>query len=206
MPAYELTYFNLPGRAEPIRLAFIIGNIPFKDNRIEFADWGALKPNTTFGSLPIIKIDGKDYTQSCAILTYVGKQANLYPSDPLTALKVDEILHALVDFNMISIAAGFNAPNEEQKKIMQEDLVATSIPKFIGGVEKLLAKHNGKFAVGDQITVADLLVLAVSGFLTSGMMPYVPTDVVAKYPHWNRIVQGVKDYPAVKKYYESQKA
>lgn len=36
MPKYSLTYFNAPGRAEAIRLAFSIGKIEFQDVRLDY--------------------------------------------------------------------------------------------------------------------------------------------------------------------------
>lgn len=43
MPKYTLTYFGVPGRAEPIRLAFSIGKVEFEDVRLDFESWGKFK-------------------------------------------------------------------------------------------------------------------------------------------------------------------
>jgi hypothetical protein len=42
---YKLTYFNLTGHGETIRLIFAAAGVPFQDNRIDFAAWGPLKPS-----------------------------------------------------------------------------------------------------------------------------------------------------------------
>jgi hypothetical protein len=34
---------QMPGRAEPIRVAFHIGGVPFEDERLSFPDFGAAK-------------------------------------------------------------------------------------------------------------------------------------------------------------------
>jgi hypothetical protein len=43
LPQYKLTYFNLMGRAEPIRLIFVQAGVQYKDHRIETKEWPALK-------------------------------------------------------------------------------------------------------------------------------------------------------------------
>lgn len=43
MPKLKLTYFNMPGRAEPVRLALKINGVDFEDNRISGPEFGALR-------------------------------------------------------------------------------------------------------------------------------------------------------------------
>ena len=96
----KLTYFGLPGRGEAIRLALFLGDIDFNDDRIGFGDWKALKPNTPWGSLPVLTLaDGTtQIAQTRAILRFVGKETKLYPiEDHVTAAKIDELLDAVED-------------------------------------------------------------------------------------------------------------
>jgi len=88
----KLTFFDLGGRGEPIRLAFFVSGIEFDDHRITHADWPTLKPSTPFGGLPMLELNGVTYSQSNSLLRYVGKLGGLYPTDAIDALKVDEIL------------------------------------------------------------------------------------------------------------------
>ncbi|OQV20662.1 hypothetical protein BV898_05246 [Hypsibius exemplaris] len=68
---------NVAGRAELIRLLFIVSETLFTDSRIEPAQWPALKANTTWGSLPYLEVDGKTLGQSNAIIFYVSNQLGL---------------------------------------------------------------------------------------------------------------------------------
>lgn len=47
----SLTYFDFGGRAESIRLTFLLGKVEFEDIRISREEWGQLKQsgNAKFG-------------------------------------------------------------------------------------------------------------------------------------------------------------
>lgn len=95
MPTYEVLYFDLKGRADTIRLLLHAAGVDFKDTRIPFAEWPAIKPTTPLGNIPVLKIDGTDYCQSLALITYAAKIAGWYPEDPLDALKCDEVANSI---------------------------------------------------------------------------------------------------------------
>jgi hypothetical protein len=76
-PTLKLTYFDIQGVAEKIRLAFHLGGVEFEDVRIGFPEWAAMKPTTPYGQLPIMSIDGAPpMAQSDAMLRYAGRLAN----------------------------------------------------------------------------------------------------------------------------------
>lgn len=58
-PTLKVIYSDFKGRAEPIRLALHLGKIPFEDQRISHQEWQDLKPQTPFGQMPVLEIDGK---------------------------------------------------------------------------------------------------------------------------------------------------
>lgn len=76
-PKLILTYFDGPGRGEPIRLAFKIGNVDFEDKQISFGEWPAIKPTTPAGQVPMLEVDGKKYCESLAILMYACRLSTL---------------------------------------------------------------------------------------------------------------------------------
>lgn len=43
MPRYVLTYFNIRGRAEPIRLSFHAAGVEFEDKRLISEEWAVMK-------------------------------------------------------------------------------------------------------------------------------------------------------------------
>ena len=100
MPKLKLTYFDFHGgRGEPARLALSMGGIPFDDDRVVPSDWTARKPDTPFGALPVLEVDGQTLAQSNAINRYVGKLTDLYPPDPWQAALCDEVMEAVEDIS-----------------------------------------------------------------------------------------------------------
>jgi glutathione S-transferase len=83
--AIKVIYFNMGGRAEPIRLALHYAGVQFEDVRLTGAEFGEKKAAGyfKFGQVPVVEIDGKQFAQSAALLTWAGKHSDLYPQDPI---------------------------------------------------------------------------------------------------------------------------
>ena len=91
----KLSYFDIEGVAEPIRLTLVLKGVDFEDHRFKFADWKDIKPKMTFNFAPEMTINGKSYPQSKAILMYCSKlkgkhDVEVYPhDDAIAGLHVD---------------------------------------------------------------------------------------------------------------------
>jgi len=86
IPSLKLTYFDIEGVAEQIRLTLKVQGILFEDERISFDEWPQMKAKTRFGQLPVLSIDGgPPVSQSGAILRLCARlksNYNLYPIEP----------------------------------------------------------------------------------------------------------------------------
>ena len=83
-PSIKLTYFDLEGRGECVRLALTLADVPFEDVRVKFPEWPELKQKTPSGKLPVIEVDnGPMKAQSGAMLRWIGTKFSktLYPAD-----------------------------------------------------------------------------------------------------------------------------
>ena len=191
MTRYKLTYFDIDGgRAEPIRIAFHAAGIDFEDNRISFGEFGEMRSTTRFNSVPVLEIDGAQVTQSNAMSRYVGKMAGLYPVDDLQALYCDEVLGALEDLSN-RIVRTFGLP-EDELKAAREELVDGWLTTFLRGLDQLLIRGGGEYFANNQLTVADLRAFVQSRSLGSGILDYVPKDIVQQvapglFQHQERI-------------------
>jgi glutathione S-transferase len=202
MANLKLTYFDFHGgRGEPARLALSIGGIPFEDDRVAFADWERRKEETPFGALPVLEVDGQSLSQSNTINRYVGKLADLYPSDPWQAALCDEAMDAVEDV-VSEIVPTMFLP-EQEKKTRREALAAGPIPFYLTRLQRKLGERGGQYFAADRLTVADLKVAMLIQQLKSGVLDYVPTDLPDRIApklveHHERVVnsQGVKAYYA----------
>ncbi|MFI5308938.1 MAG: glutathione S-transferase family protein [Polyangiales bacterium] len=201
MPKLKLSYFDAHGgRGEPARLALSIAGIAFEDDRIPGADWPKRKPSTPFGALPVLEVDGRVLTQSGAINRYVGKLADLYPTDPWQAALCDEVIDAVEDVD-VKIGATFGM-TEEQKQVERPKLASGPIPLYLRGLQTLLEAHGGEYFAGGRLSIADLKVFVFVRRLQSGKLDYMPTDLPDRLaPKLVAHCQRIKNLPGVKAYY-----
>ena len=206
----KLTYFNIEGVAEAIRLALILSGTDFEDDLVGFADWAALKPKTPQGQLPIMQFekDGKVYTQSGALLRHVGNKysTTLYPSDKM--LEIEEVIGVVGDMQRSWMAPlyvamkptqygypeGYGKTEEGSKKVkeLREAWMATEFPKYCSFLEAMLDSHGGKFLVaGDQPTIADCFAVPALRNYVRGHVDHVPTTCLDSHP---KLVKYIKDF------------
>tara|TARA_Y100000741_G_scaffold346583_1_gene313086 strand:+ start:429 stop:1085 length:657 start_codon:yes stop_codon:yes gene_type:complete len=205
-----LYYFKIPfWRAEVTRLSLYIGDIPFEDYRIEGDDYDKFKkigelPNkkiAPFKQLPVLEVDGKIFAQTGAIARFCGKLSGLYPkNDDYKAALIDQIIEAAQDINFLVTLSGRDK-DEERKKIARKILATNHLPKWFQFLENLL-KHNTKsvYFVDNNLTIADLAIWRLLGWLKSGMLDGVPTTILDEYENLNKLREEIYKNPKVIKW------
>eukprot|EP00999_Lentomonas_sp_LEN2_P000173 NODE_1167_length_973_cov_115.288416_g1122_i0.p1 GENE.NODE_1167_length_973_cov_115.288416_g1122_i0~~NODE_1167_length_973_cov_115.288416_g1122_i0.p1 ORF type:complete len:264 (+),score=98.26 NODE_1167_length_973_cov_115.288416_g1122_i0:84-875(+) len=197
-PKIKLTYFDIPGLAEPVRLAFHIGGIPFEDERLTREEFAERKESLPSKQVPVLEVDGKTLTQSGAILRYAGSQAGLIPSDPWTAAKMEEIQGMFTDMLekfRPTFALEGDAQVEARKKFAEE-----GAPVHFGAIEKAIQANGQGWAAGSTMTVVDLQIFGFCVTFGSGMFDGVPKDMLEKYPGIQAIKKAVEQHPKVAAY------
>ncbi len=151
----KLTYFDLYGRAECLRMMFSYNKVDFEDNRIPQSDFPALKPTLDFGVLPLLEVEDRKISQTNAILRFLGTHYSLYPADMEAAYMVDSAIDLCDDLFGALIRASFT-PDEDLKTRMFSQLMASKIPQVLGALEKRLKQNSCQVRiVGDTLTIAD---------------------------------------------------
>jgi glutathione S-transferase len=195
----RLTYFDISrSRGEECRLALFLAGVDFEDNRITSAAWAALKPTTPFGSLPVFELEGKPaISQSNAILGHIGRRYDLLPKDDWEAMRLESLLSAAEDLRY-AINKTTGIKDLEELKRRRAELVEGPIRTWAKNMEKQIV---GPFASGSEISVADIKLFIVTGWLKGGVLDHVPTDVLSGFPKLEKLHESVKQHPKVVAWY-----
>jgi len=195
----KLTYFDNPSsRGEECRLAFVVAGVEFEDQRLAHGAWPSLKPNTPFGALPILEVDGKPaVSQSNAILTYIGRKYDLLPRDEWEGLRLQSLMEAAEDLRH-AISKTFGIKDADELKRRRTELVEGPIRSWGASMERQIV---GPFAAGEQISVADIKLFVVVGWLKKGALDHVPTDVLDHCPKLQALFENVRRHPRVVDWY-----
>lgn len=203
MSTYKLSYFDFDGgRAEPIRIALHAAAVDFEDNRISFEAFGEMRSSLPFSSVPVLEINGVQVSQSNALSRYVGKMADMYPTDDLQQLYCDEALEALEDMTHY-IVQTFGLQGDDLKTA-REKLVASWLSTYLRGLDVLL-QRGGRYFAGNQLTVADLRSFVQITSLRAGNLEHIPADIADRLaPNLVDHCLRMKQEPCVAAYYASR--
>jgi prostaglandin-H2 D-isomerase / glutathione transferase len=205
MARLRLTYFDFDGgRGEVGRLAMHVGGIAFEDKRVTFQEWDSMRDFYPFRALPVIEVDDKVVAQSNSINRYVGKMAGLYPKDDWQALLCDEVMDAVEDVDY-QIGDTLELPPDE-KRAVREELAAGPIRHYLEQLQAKLKAAGGEYFADGRLTVGDLKVWMLVRWLRSGVLDYIPKDLVDRVaPLLVAHAERLAAHPGISAYYAARK-
>ncbi|XP_037083783.1 glutathione S-transferase-like [Pollicipes pollicipes] len=193
MPALKLIYFDGKGRAEPLRWILAAGNVPFEQETFGFDAWPARKPNTPYGSVPILMVDGQPLCQTLAIARYAGTLGGLVSKDALKNALGDEAADTMAEVVSKFFDTVFEK-DAEKKASTEKSLFEEYLPKVLNVWE---SRMSGAFLADDKAMWQDVFV----GHWLSRLEEARP-DLLAKFPKLagqkNKVLalDGIKKYLA----------
>ena len=203
----KIYYSHLPfWRAEVLRVSLFIKDIPFEDVRISREEFINLiktgfLPNgkrSPFHQLPVIEVDGEIIGQTGAIARYCGKVSNLYADDKLKAAKIDQIIDAATDITNV-VSPTIREKDELKKMEDRKILVNKLLPRWFRYLENLLLEDDSTWFV-EKMTIADIAMWRLLGWLTSGIIDGIPTSIVNDFPKLKNIHHQVHTHPKVQEW------
>jgi glutathione S-transferase len=202
MPTLKLTYFDAPGRAEPIRCALRLSGLPFEDIRLKFPEFMAAKAQGALplGSVPVLEVDGIAVVQTAAILRYVARigDSTLYPTAPWAALVVDSVLDTFNDTLSNALTPSLFERDTEKKLAMRAAFAAGPMARAYAYVESLLERSGGPFIGANTLTIADLVVASQVLAIRSGALDGLTNDHLAPYPRVNALADAYLAHPGIR--------
>ncbi len=201
MTQLRLTYFDAPGRAEPVRIALFVAGLSFEDRRLKFPEFMELKQSGALplGSLPVLEVDGRTFAQTAAMLRFAAHKgsAKLYPSDPLAALAVDSVIDTFNDTISHQLTPSLFERDMEKKLEMRRALLAGPLTLALRYTESLI---EGPFLTGSELTIADILLGVTVQQYRSGTLDGIGPEVLASYPKLAALGDAFNAHPSVVAY------
>ena len=115
----KLYYFDIYGRAEPLRILLWHAKAEFEDVRIKGEEWPKLRADNPekfeFGQLPMLEVDGVFLSQSNSLLRYLGKRFGYYPIGAYESWQADSIIDSIADL-LANIIKAMSESDPEKKK------------------------------------------------------------------------------------------
>lgn len=195
----KLIYFDARGRAEVSRLLLAAAGKQYDDVRLARDSWSAEKPNTPFGQLPVLELDGKRYAQSRAIEAYLARELGLYGQTNVESLAIDQVVQLSADFGT-ALSRTHRERDEAKKAELLKNVKEVEVPKFLAFFEKLLRENGTGFFVGSSLTLADVVVFdQIESLVKRGL---VNTDA---YPLVQTLIEKVESDENIKAYLANRK-
>ena len=193
----SLIYFDFPfWRAEIARLSLYIGKIEFEDLRITSDEFQRVKSNghldngikIPFHQLPCLIVDKISIAQTGGISRFCGKLANLYPEN-------NNIEAALID-QYIDIATDITEMASKTKAEDRNSIFIESLKRKLSILNNSIQSQNN-YLVNDKFSIADIAIWRMIGWLISGNLDGVPSDILKSYKNISKICLSTESHPKV---------
>ena len=191
-----------------MRVSLFMGNIPFEDVRISKEEFreviltGKLRNGMAvpFHQLPVLEIDGKIIGQTGGVARYCGKLSSLYPKDNVLAALVDQIIDTATDITNL-ISPTVKEKDGKIKKNMREKLTHKLLPRWLNYLEQILNENKDAiWFVDNKLSIADIAIWRLLGWLKSGMLDGIPTNICDAYTKLNNVHAEVHKHPKVQEW------
>ncbi|CAG9564481.1 unnamed protein product [Danaus chrysippus] len=217
MDNVKVLYFPLKAMAEGIRLILAYVGQDFEYVRISEEEWPTVKPNTPFGQVPVIEINGKRHAQTSSILRYLGKKNGLGGKTLEEDFEIDQVvdffndlrlsgywnvleLNSCIVTNFVRAASLHYEKDEKKKAVLKEELYNNYFPEMFERLNDIITRNNGYMAVG-KLTWADFM---FAGMYDRMKVMLAMPDLDEKYPKFKKLEQTVLNLPKVKEYCANQ--
>ena len=150
-----------------------------------------------FSELPVLSINGESVAQTIAIARICGKLGGMYPEDIVEAGKVDQIVVAVENINAL-LSPSMKESDPLRKKAMRKELTSNELPTYFGYLQDILDANSSGWFVGDSMTIADLAVWSLLGWIASGVIDDISAEVIRPFDGLVGLYNEINKNPRVR--------
>mmetsp|Transcript_4499 Transcript_4499/g.10761 ORF Transcript_4499/g.10761 Transcript_4499/m.10761 type:complete len:211 (+) Transcript_4499:68-700(+) len=202
MSDLEFLYFDGPGRGNLARMALHAGKVSFKDTRLTFDTWPAVKsdpssvPSQLFGSLPCLKAGDTILAESLAVATYAAELGIYKTNTPTPEARAVDLMVMLTNEDLKKPMYKCLFGDDASKEAGKEALPAAVAPKLAALERALERSGGGTFFSGEKLGMADLAVF------DSIKSPFPGLEALGvdlgPYPKLRAVAAAVGEVPEIK--------
>ncbi|KAI6232876.1 hypothetical protein M3Y99_00974300 [Aphelenchoides fujianensis] len=155
---YRLTYFDVRGLGEPIRMIFHYEGVHFEDVRMTMEDWQDFKDVSRSGMLPELQIDQKFVlTQSHAIARLLGNWFGLNGKNEWDRALIDQYAGVFKDFvrelnpYLFVLLGRAEGDKKKMRKTLFQPTITRTFPQFVG----ILTQSTSGFLLSSGLSWVD---------------------------------------------------
>lgn len=148
-----LIYFDVRGRAEPIRLILEEVDESWEEQVVSLKEWDSEPPTTPFHRLPVYCEGAVQIPETFAILSYLGRKHGLLGANAEERMRCDVTIEAWRDYGQ-QLTAAFAAEAESARQHFFE----RQHPKLLNDLETWYGRRGSRseFWAG-SLTIADFV-------------------------------------------------
>jgi len=200
----SLTYFNIRGLAEPIRVILADAQVEYNDVAFNLPVDG--KPDQRlvdlkasgkldFDQVPLYEeSDGFRIAQSGSIIRYLARKHGLNGKNEHEAAKIDSFYEYYKDITT-GVSTTSRTPDSVKRDELKKKLIDEDLPKHLHRLDTHLHNNKTGFFVGASASYADLLIwYMLDNYSDQGLLD------VSKYENLSKFKKAIESRPGMQKY------
>ncbi|ELV11971.1 Serine/threonine-protein kinase ICK [Tupaia chinensis] len=148
-----------------------------------------------FQQVPMVEIDGMKLVQTRSILHYIAEKHQLFGKDLKERTLIDMYVEGLLDLLELIIIHPFLKPDDQQKELVT--MAQKAIIRYFPVFEKVLRGHGQNFLVGNQLSLADVILLQT----ILALEEKIP-NILSAFPFLQEYSVKISNIPTIKRFLE----
>jgi glutathione S-transferase len=206
MPDYAVLYFDIRGRAEPIRLLFAAADVAFDDRNVPREHWMAIKATLPLGQVPVLyeMVGGHETAlpHSMAILRHLGRTFGRAGDTDAERLQADLCAESVIDAR-VPLVPHVSPMTRGKDPAGLARTMNEAVPLQLSRLEKIAAQSRSArgLLVNDRLTWVDCFAYDLLDALTT-----VAPTILDATPRLKAFVAAFRADPAIAAYLPRQRA